>query len=836
MSGGRSRGQVLALRQLDKIERSSLGSLTVSLVSEPSKSGIMWVEISLACAGAEHRDGGIRLRGRERLSLGVLENFPFKHPLVWVPHRRFADHPHVQWGRSLCLYQSPATEWVPADGMFGLIERLISWLKLGSVGELDPDGRPLHPPVAYPTADAGCLVVHADAPRAAEGAPWLGVAVMRWVSPARADVIGWRDITQSLPRAITSEAASDDPRTGAVFAALAVVLTRPIGFEFPDKTADLVDALNGEGVDKERLLDLLGRIGIHNKAVSEPWRTGDSGTDDALELPTFVVVGTPSRGIAGGSVRLTHVVAWRLPWVGARIAELVSLKDSDHDELADIGREVVEIGKAWLSDAQLEWAKVYEQRPEVTVRRDSGSPVEWLVGKRVVLLGAGALGGPIAEACVRAGVRSLAIIDNGRVNPGILVRQLYEDADVHRYKAEALRDRLKRVRPTCDIESLTVDVVDSGLELADIVGVSDLVIDATANRAVSAVLELAHVQHGRALMSVIIGHDAQRGIVTLAKPQATGAGYDVLRRVGIAVHADPALRDVAEDFFPESPRTTFFQPEPGCSEATFVGSYPETTALAGQMLLTGLRLIADEGAAPMSAAIVRLSGGAMVSTGATLSWPNDMALTDDASGMEIRVSAEALAEMRAEARRGRRARRPNVETGGTLLGQIDDAVGVVWVSAATGPPPDSRLSSTLFVHGVSGVEQISQHWDRHTAGAIRFIGMWHSHPFGIASPSPTDEQGMAQLVLPVAKAPDRALMIIVGGVASVWQEWLDDGTRPAVYAELVERHADTAQAQARHLPPATPREWWHGGYSTDRERQAGRGGLALLQIPEGGSE
>lgn len=833
VSEGRSRGQVLALQQLHKIARSSLGSLTVSSVGQPSSPGTMWVEISVDCANIEHRDGGIRLRNRERITLGVPVNFPLDRPTVWVPHRRFAEHSHVQWGTSLCLYQSPATEWVPADGMFGLVERLISWLRLGALGELDPTGQPLHPPVAYPSASAGCLVVHADAPRAAGSSPWLGIAILRWISPTRTDLIGWQDITERWPLAARQGAGGADPRTGAIFVALTIVLTRPIGFEFPRKAADLVDALTAEGIEKDRLLNLLGRIDLHNKSVSEAWSSGDSDTDDALALPTYMVVGTPSRGISGDPARLTHVVAWRLPWVGAKIAELVSLKDSANDKLAEIGRDVVELGKKWLSDTHLEWARVYEQRPEVTIRRDSGSPVKWLADKRVVLLGAGALGAPIAEACARAGVRSLVIVDNGRVNPGILVRQPYEDADVHRFKAEVLRDRLRRISTASEIECLIVDVVDGSSLLADAVGKSDLVVDATANRAVSAALELDRTQQTRPLMSVIIGHDAQRGVVTLAKPQATGAGYDILRRVGIATHASPVLHDVAEDFFPESPRTTFFQPEPGCSEATFVGSYAETTAIAGQLFLAGLRWLADDNAHPMTAAIVRLSAGIGVTTGAALSWPNDLTLTEDASGMEVRISAEALAEMRTEARRGRRVRPASVETGGTLLGQIDDAVGVVWVSAATGPPPDSSLSRALFLYGLAGVEQTARHWDRRSAGAIRFLGIWHSHPFSRAAPSPTDVRGMARLVLPVKNAPDRALMIIVGGTAPTWQQWLDGGTRPAVYAELVERQADPPKTQARYPSPVPAQDWWHGGYSTGRAPQPNLIGAALFEAPEG---
>lgn len=813
-----SKGQLLALRQLDQIAVASQGSLMVQSVGEPGDAGSVLVEISVDCSQAEHRVGGIRLRNRERIYLLVPRNFPLEIPSVLVPHRRFAGHPHVQWGFSLCLYQSPATEWSPSDGMFGLIDRLVKWLRHGSRGELDPIGQPLHPPVAYTSTSAGCVVVRADAPQATASVPWLGVAVMRWRADDRVDLIGWRELAEVWPSDYAGTADGIDPRSGATFVALAVVLTRPIGFEFPKKAADLVEALAAEGVNREHLLGLLGRAAGHNKTVAANWPRGTAGdAEEVHSLPTLVIVGTPSRGVAGGESRLTHIVAWRLTSLGTKITDLVSLKDSPDEPLAEIGRRVLDIGKDWLSFEQLQWARVYEQRPEITIRRDTGSPPQWLTRKRVVLLGAGAIGGPIAEICVRAGVQSLVLVDNGRVQPGLLVRQPYDDADIHRYKADALRDRLLRANPETEIDSQVTNIVALEPELVSQIREADLVIDATANRMVSAAIEQARTLESPALLTVMIGHDAQRGVVTLAKAQASGGGYDILRRVGIAAHATPALKDVAADFFPASPRTTFFQPEPGCSEATFVGSYAETNALAAQLMLAGLRLLADENVHPMSAAIIRLSDGAPTTTGTRLSWLNDVILTDANSGIEIRIAAEAMAEMRAEARRGRRVRRPAVETGGTLLGQIDDAVGVAWVSAATGPPPDSQLSRLHFEHGVAGVERTVEHWDRRSAGAIRFIGMWHSHPFGIALPSPTDKRGMAQLVLPVKRAPYRALMVIVGGAAHTWQGWLDHGAYPDIFAELVERSPITttdAAPQQDHTHPL--QEWWEGGFRGKR--------------------
>ena len=77
----------------------------------------------------------------------------------------------------------------------------------------------------------------------------------------------------------------------------------------------------------------------------------------------------------------------------------------------------------WLGTAEVNRATVYETRPETTTRRDPPAPTRWLAGRRVLVLGAGALGAPVAESCVRGGAAEVTIVDSGRVHPGILVRQ-----------------------------------------------------------------------------------------------------------------------------------------------------------------------------------------------------------------------------------------------------------------------------------------------------------------------------------------------------------------------------------------------------------------------------
>ena len=838
----RSTGQQQALAQLRRVAAVN-NAMRIVAVREPVKAGgYLHVDVSISCAGLRRTSMGLQLRQRELLTLLVPAQFPLSLPHVWTRHRRFAGAPHVQWGRSVCLYRSPSVEWDPADGIYGFIGRLITWFERAAVGELDAPGQPLHPPVAYSSAAAGLLVVRADAPTRPAGRCWLGVALVRRVDGRRGDVVGWLDLGDTWPETPQQarEAAGVIDDAATVFLAPAVIATEPIAFEYPDTARELLDALAGDAVSADVLLGLLGFAARHNERLTTADESHDivknptvdsdatgheyvSGTEESAVAPLYLIVGDPSRGTAGSDDRRTHLSAWRLSGLGRQIAELVPMRYSDDAELAKLGNRVAEIGKQWLEAASVEWAIVDEARPEIVVRRDANTSAQWLYGKRVLVLGAGALGAPVAEMCVRGGASHVVVVDRRAVRHGVLVRQPYSDADIGEPKATVLAQRLRHIRPDAKIEAVVGDVCSS--ELPGDGAAFDLIIDATADRIVRTHLERtrrAYRDRWPTLATLLVGHNATRGIAAIAGARASGGGADVLRRAGIAARTEATgeLRDFADDFFPTEMRTDLFQPEPGCSDATFVGSAAAVTSLTGQLFTGVLAAVSQpDEQQTMSVLFVRLPGGPRdpCPRGTRwISWPNDIVF-DDLTGFEVRISARAAAELRAEACRGVRIRGPRVETGGTLLGAFDDAAGVVWIDEATGPPPDSLLSEVHFQHGIAGVDQQLSARREATGKATRFVGMWHTHPYGPAWPSPTDEAGMAALVMPARTAPPRALILIAGGPAEQWTAWLEGYGTPAWYARIVDRTDSDANAQPqlcdvdRHGGPVT---WWPGGFAT----------------------
>jgi integrative and conjugative element protein (TIGR02256 family) len=817
---GLSPGQLLAVEQLRAVADASDGALLiVGGADAPDQTGQLIVKAALDFPAGEEQPGtpggGVRLERREYVTIRIPPGFPFRVPVVEVDHFRFAGLPHVQWGRRICLYHS-AADWDPAEGMLSTVSRLSAWYRRAARGHLDAPGMPLDPPISYTSSWAGCMVIYRDAPRPAGpvgGEPWRGAAILWSVGEERVELVGWLNKDHQLYRdtgSLYDWLEEQERRSGKrLFTAPAVILSHPMTFEFPSRVADLVKAISKQGVSATELALLLGDVAWINQVRA---RQAAGNTSQAADPPLYTLVGSPMRGIAGSETRLTHLAAWRLDGYEAHLASaLARLWADPAPDRPQQDHLVTDAVNDWISTARVSWARVYEARPEIVERRDEKPSTRWLrgvpdgSGRRVTVLGCGALGALIAEQCLRAGASRLTLVDNGRVNPGVLVRQPYEDADVGKPKGDALAARLRRIKPDVRIEPYTGNVLTFLSDSAP--PDTDLLIDATASQTVAAWIERCRWKSQPGwppVLTVAIGHLAERGIATLANPDATGASADMMRKLALAAGTAPHLADVAADFFPKLPRTDIFQPEPGCSEPTFRGSAAEVQALASQLLAGALADLAgseqneqpsdasrDAAAAdqpatppPMSARIARLPYALNGSAHSRVTWDNDHAILDAESGYQVRLTPAALDVMQDEAYGVRLTHGPTVETGGMLLGRVDDASQVIWVTSATGPAPDSQRSRSYVRLGAAGAAEFLTAMESRGAGLNHFVGMWHTHPRELPYESSIDRQAMDSLLTDSKHPLVRVLLVVIGGTPDQWDAWLDGNAYPQFYTRL----------------------------------------------------
>lgn len=118
-----------------------------------------------------------------------------------------------------------------------------------------------------------------------------------------------------------------------------------------------------------------------------------------------------------------------------------------------------------------------------------------LAGKRLTLIGCGALGGYLAQALVRLGAGTgkeglLHLIDVGTLEPDNLGRHALGFPALHQNKAEALRDDLVRQFHYVKVEAQATSPI-----LNDAFFSTDLVIEATGEEALSTLVNAEHMKH-----------------------------------------------------------------------------------------------------------------------------------------------------------------------------------------------------------------------------------------------------------------------------------------------------------------------------------------------------
>jgi hypothetical protein len=107
----------------------------------------------------------------------------------------------------------------------------------------------------------------------------------------------------------------------------------------------------------------------------------------------------------------------------------------------------------------------------------------------------------------------------------------------------------------------------------------------------------------------------------------------------------------------------------------------------------------------------------------------------------------------------REARVP-VETGGILFGLVDIPAKRIHLVDAS-PAPSDSVGRSEFVRGVEGVEELMESVRRRTAGQVRYVGEWHSHPpRASARPSAIDGRQIDWLAALMGIDSMPALMLI----------------------------------------------------------------------------
>ena len=315
------------------------------------------------------------------------------------------------------------------------IGRLLAWIDAAAQDRLIEEGDPIELPVlplSVPTAMLGFSEDREDLQWWNEGDRRWGFATLAGIrgSVGATAIVDFMDLRRvSIRKAAWGKGISATPgRVDAVWMVMpSLVVGRP--WRLPRTWEELSDFCSEVSVD---LPGIMAEAGAALRHLERPKRA----------VPATLLVGFPMAETRGAPPERMHWLA-----VGnMRTARRADVRRGLSDRAGarrDWDRALAAEKRSLAYIPSSNWA------PDQLRRR--GEAEADARSRSVLLLGAGALGGAIADNLVRMGVRRLGIVDADTIAIGNLSRHVLTLGDLGWNKAEALAAKLNGTMPDADV-------------------------------------------------------------------------------------------------------------------------------------------------------------------------------------------------------------------------------------------------------------------------------------------------------------------------------------------------------------------------------------------------
>lgn len=107
-----------------------------------------------------------------------------------------------------------------------------------------------------------------------------------------------------------------------------------------------------------------------------------------------------------------------------------------------------------------------------------------------------------------------------------------------------------------------------------------------------------------------------------------------------------------------------------------------------------------------------------------------------------------------------------LETGASLFGTYSDDQQLARIEGIAPVPRDSMRGRFHFRRGIAGLAAFFRRLFSQTKGRSFYVGEFHSHPGGEASPSPQDDRTQFAIAADPTCQCEAPVLVIVGGVPS----------------------------------------------------------------------
>jgi hypothetical protein len=595
-------------------------------------------------------------------------------------------------GLCLCIWEEKWPEMRRSLTAHALVERIRDWFTRMARGVLHQEGQALEPLIP---ATAHTLIIPPGPPAEVWAISWADQHEGRW--------------TVSIEVAKTDSQANGSPS----LAVLSIQLAPRVH-----------GALRRRPQNLDELRKLCEDLGTDLNAQMRKWLVGAEHLKCAHEHHMLLVIGIPKLKEAGGEIGSWEIWTFMPTTTLSQLGEALGctyFEPRTHTTAVRVPAGAPE----GLGGIFLEHWRVVQRLDRATARTYAGSNAKQ--DRRLVAIGAGAIGSNVVVGTVRAGIGTWTIIDDDIVLPHNTVRQFHCDRAVGFPKARALEiDANSILAEGGTAEYIRSDVLNPVGEAEQIrhrMISADLVVDFSAS---PAVLGQLSDQPDICRAASFFFNPGGNDLVVLAEDVARGLRLDEIEaQYFLAVAADHSLVGHLTQG-----RLDFIRYANACQDLSHPLPPWQVQTLAG---LAGGQLIRLFDQPDALAKVWQLDpqAGSIVPVTLGLA-PVVRHIVED---WRFTVSEHALQAMRRH-----RVEAESDETGGILVGSFDLSRRVAHVLLALPAPPDSAQAPTYFIRGTRELKPIVDSLAIASAGVLNYLGEWHSHINGVkARPSRDDE-------------------------------------------------------------------------------------------------
>lgn len=387
----------------------------------------------------------------------------------------------------------------------------------------------------------------------------------------------------------------------------------------------------------------------------------------------------------------------------------------------------------------------YEVDPEKACELSGGHV--GMVELAYTLLGVGALGGVVAELASKSGWGKWTYIDPDIVEPHNTVRHLARNLHIGLYKCDAVSNIINanfypgyyssKAIPDCALNT-------GNQEVSAALAGSTLNIDATTTLEVPR--DLADMDGISRCASIFLTPTGNDSVLMME---------DVTRDIRLhSLEAQYYRAVITSEWGMKHLSDNYGQlwVGAGCRDASAVMSFDAVCSSASAVSKkirkmhgeTGSKIIVWEGSDNESLIAHDI--------------PVVPTITRENNGWRVIYDEHVLTSLKQQ----RNSQLPK-ETGGIIIGYVDQKSKTIYIVDALPAPYDSKADYSGFTRGVEGLKEALDAIKYRTADIVDYVGEWHSHPaFSSAAPSSTDWRLINRLASVLSTEGLPALMMIVG--------------------------------------------------------------------------